>query len=149
MTLHHHPQSPLLDHCPEGLPAHAYYDAAWYAAEQKAVWARNWVYAGRTSDLAPSTMRRLTVAGVSVILCRDTTGAITAFHNTCRHRGAELCAEAEKPLGKLITCPYHKGDNLWVEIYALRELQYAKLMLRVVPTDRPFFAPAQIGRAHV
>ena len=39
MTLHHHPQSPLLDHCPEGLPAHAYYDAAWYAAEQKAVWA--------------------------------------------------------------------------------------------------------------
>ena len=39
--------------------------------------------------------------------------------------------------------PYHKGDNLWVEIYALRELQYAKLMLRVVPTDRPFFAPAR------
>ena len=107
MTLHHHPQSPLLDHCPEGLPAHGYYDAAWFAAEQKAVWARNWVYAGRTSDLAPGTMRRLTVAGVSVILCRDAAGALSAFHNTCRHRGAELCAEVEKPLGKLITCPYH------------------------------------------
>ena len=39
--------------------------------------------------------------------------------------------------------PYHKGDNLWVEIYALRELQYVKLMLRVVPVERPFFAPAR------
>ena len=38
---------------------------------------------------------------------------------------------------------YQKGDNLWAEIYALRELQYIKLMLRVVPTGRPFFAPAR------
>lgn len=35
------------------------------------------------------------------------------------------------------------GANLWAEIYALRELKYAKLMqpVRVVP--RPFFAPAR------
>ena len=33
------------------------------------------------------------------------------------------------------------GDNLWVEIYALRELQYVKLMLRVTVTERPFFYP--------
>lgn len=31
--------------------------------------------------------------------------------------------------------------DLWVEIYALRELQYAKLMLQVTLTPRPFFAP--------
>lgn len=31
--------------------------------------------------------------------------------------------------------------DLWVEIYALRELQYAKLMLPVTATPRPFFAP--------
>lgn len=31
--------------------------------------------------------------------------------------------------------------DLWVEIYALRELQYVKLMLPVAKTDRPFFAP--------
>jgi aminomethyltransferase len=39
--------------------------------------------------------------------------------------------------------PYHKGENLWVEIYAPRELQYVKLMQKVVPTDRPFFAPSR------
>ena len=36
---------------------------------------------------------------------------------------------------------YRKGDDLWVEIYALRELQYVKLMLPVTVVDRPFFNP--------
>lgn len=31
--------------------------------------------------------------------------------------------------------------DLWVEIYAMRELQYAKLMLPVSVTERPFFNP--------
>ena len=33
------------------------------------------------------------------------------------------------------------GENLWVEIYALRELHYAKLMLPVTVVGRPFFDP--------
>lgn len=33
------------------------------------------------------------------------------------------------------------GANLWVEIYALRELHYAKLMLPVSVVQRPFFNP--------
>ena len=36
---------------------------------------------------------------------------------------------------------YRKGDDLWVEIYALRELQYVKLMLQVTVVDRPLFNP--------
>jgi len=36
---------------------------------------------------------------------------------------------------------YRKGDDLWVEIYALRELHYVKLMLPVAVVDRPFFNP--------
>lgn len=36
-----------------------------------------------------------------------------------------------------------KSGNLWVEVYALRELQYIKLMLRATPTKRPFFSPAR------
>jgi aminomethyltransferase len=39
--------------------------------------------------------------------------------------------------------PYHslKRDNLWVEVYARRELQYVKLMLKADVVDRPFFNP--------
>ncbi len=40
--------------------------------------------------------------------------------------------------------PYDtRNTDLWVEIYALRELQYAKLMLRARVTPRPFFNPAR------
>ena len=105
MTLH--PQSPLMTRCAETLPRAAYLDAGWFAQEQRGIWAREWVYAGRLADLAPGTMRRVSVAGENLILCRDATGTVTAFHNTCRHRGAELCADAERAMGNLITCPYH------------------------------------------
>ncbi len=33
------------------------------------------------------------------------------------------------------------GGNLWAEIYALRELHYAKMMMRARVVDRPFFQP--------
>jgi aminomethyltransferase len=38
---------------------------------------------------------------------------------------------------------YAQGTNLWVEIYALKELQYVKLMVPVRVVDRPFFNPAR------
>jgi glycine betaine catabolism A len=101
-----HPSSPLLDHCPETLPREAYVGADWYAREMATLWSRQWVCAGRVGDLAPGTMRSVRVGSASVILVRLTDGGLRAFHNTCRHRGAELCA-AEKSAGKLVTCPYH------------------------------------------
>lgn len=104
-----HPASPLLAHCEPTLPAIAYYDDGWFAEEQKAIWSRHWIYAGRVNDLPPMTMRRIAVAGQNLILVRDRDGAITAFHNTCRHRGSELCTEGEKTLNsRLIACPYHQ-----------------------------------------
>lgn len=33
------------------------------------------------------------------------------------------------------------GGNLWAEIYALRELHYAKMIMRARVVDRPFFQP--------
>lgn len=106
MTEHRHPESPLLDHCPPTLQRNAYVTQSWFAQEQATLWSRNWVCLGRLTDLAPGTMRPVQVGPAPVILCRDASGAVTAFHNACRHRGAELCAH-EREMGKLITCPYH------------------------------------------
>ena len=39
-----HPRSPVMDHCPMTLPAHAYYDAGWYQQEMRTIWAKNWVW---------------------------------------------------------------------------------------------------------
>jgi Rieske 2Fe-2S family protein len=101
-----HPASPLLDHCPETLPRDAYVGADWYAREMATLWSRQWVCAGRVNDLAPGMMRSVQVGPASAILIRLADGTLRAWHNTCRHRGAELCA-GEKAAGKLVTCPYH------------------------------------------
>jgi Rieske 2Fe-2S family protein len=101
-----HPLSPRLTDCPPGLPRAAYVDAGWHERELRRIWRREWVSAGRLSDLPAGAMRPLSLAGVPVLLCRAPDGAVTAWHNSCRHRGAELCA-AERPMGRLVSCPYH------------------------------------------
>jgi len=102
-----HPLSPRLDHCPEGLPRDAYLSPDWFAREMAAVFGSQWVCAGRLADLTPGTMRRGKLGLADVVLCRAEDGAVAAFHNSCRHRGSELCREATEPLGKLIRCRYH------------------------------------------
>ena len=107
MDDHSHPLSPRLDHCPEGLPRAAYLDPGWYAREMETIFAREWVMVGRLSSFVPGTMRRALVGTAPVIVARQADGGVSAWHNTCPHRGSELCREAEEPLGKLIRCPYH------------------------------------------
>ena len=99
--------SPLLSHCPPTLPAAAYRDPARHEAEMRAIWRRDWVCLGRAADVAPGTMRRVDLPGAAILLLRDGEGLFTAFHNACRHRGAELCGAAPRPLGRIVTCPYH------------------------------------------
>ena len=108
MDDHTLPPSPLLDHCPDGLPSHAYFDPDWFAQEQAAIWGRHWVYAGRAADIETGRIKKVTVGTDSVIIVRNDKDQLAAFHNTCRHRGAELCQTDQAPFnGKVITCPYH------------------------------------------
>ena len=102
-----HPLSPRLDRCPPTLPREAYLDPGWFDREMRTIFARTWVMAGRLADIAPGTMRRAALGTAPAILCRDADGALSAFHNTCRHRGAELCRAEVEPLGRMIRCPYH------------------------------------------
>lgn len=108
MNQHHaQPRSPRLDHCPEGLPRAAYMDPAWYGREMETVFSSQWVLTGRAADFPPGRMRRVLVGEAPVIVVRDETGALAAWHNSCPHRGSELCRNAEEQVGKLIRCPYH------------------------------------------
>ena len=101
--------SPLLDHCPAALPARLYYDGDNFVQELRTIWSNNWIYVGRVNDIAPLTVRRVTIGGQNLIVVKDAEGQLACFHNTCRHRGAELCSAAETRLkAKLISCPYHQ-----------------------------------------
>lgn len=102
-----HALSPRLAQCPEGLPRAAYLDPAWYTREMATIFSRSWIMAGRIEAFPPGRMRRAAVGEAQVLVARSEDGTISAFHNSCPHRGSELCRAEEEPLGKLIRCPYH------------------------------------------
>ena len=94
----------------QGLPSHYYFDPTHHERELKAIWYRHWIYLCRASALAePRQYRTFEVGSQQVLLLRDESGQLQAFFNTCRHRGAQLCAaESGRVPGNRLVCPYHR-----------------------------------------
>ncbi|MEE4235280.1 MAG: aromatic ring-hydroxylating dioxygenase subunit alpha [Anderseniella sp.] len=92
------------------LPARWYYDDEHYRQELTRLWYRNWVYVCRSSALTePMSFRTLRIGDQSVIVVRDGESNLQAYHNTCPHRGSQLCEATSGRLGsKLLVCPYHQ-----------------------------------------
>ena len=91
------------------LPAEAYVDAAWHQRDLERIWYRNWIMVCREAEIAqPLAYRVMRIGTQEILVLRDDKGDLRAFHNTCRHRGSQLCRESEGRLkARLITCPYH------------------------------------------
>lgn len=111
------------------LPSAAYWSADAYLQDLEAIWYRSWLLVCRETDLAdPLAFRTLRVGSQDILVLRDETGSLRAFHNTCRHRGSQLCQESEGRLkARLVTCPYHawsyslRGDLVRVPSKSLPE----------------------------
>jgi Rieske 2Fe-2S family protein len=89
------------------LPVEAYTSPAWFAREQAELFARSWVFAGMTDDWrAPGDVVPVRAGDRSLIVLRDRDGALRAFHNACRHRGARL-VEGPGNVGRALRCFYH------------------------------------------
>lgn len=105
-------------------PGHAmqrpfYTDPAIYDADLETIWYREWLYALPAVMLDKTgAYQRIKVGVYDVIVIRDAKGKISAFHNTCRHRGSIICSATKGRVAKL-TCPYHQwtydldGKLLW------------------------------------
>jgi glycine betaine catabolism A len=93
----------------EGLAAETYFDPRHYDRELRRIWYRNWVYVGRSSDVARArAFQTFELGDQKIFLVRDDQGVLQGFYNTCRHRGAALCREPAGILrGPAIVCPYH------------------------------------------
>jgi Rieske 2Fe-2S family protein len=84
-----------------------YTSTAVYDQETDRIFLKRWLYAGRLSRLsAAGSYFLFELDGESVIILFDDT-EVRAFHNTCRHRGTQLCSVAEGQLSKSIQCCYH------------------------------------------
>jgi phenylpropionate dioxygenase-like ring-hydroxylating dioxygenase large terminal subunit len=75
--------------------------------ERRRIFDRTWIYAGHESEVKnPGDFRTRTLCSRPVIFCRDSAQRVRVFLNTCRHRGAMVCREAEGN-AKNYTCFYH------------------------------------------
>ena len=90
------------------LPQAFYRDEDLYEFDVSAVLGRSWMMIGFEAEL-PETGSYLavTVGRSPVMVVRGRDGVIRGFHNTCRHRGSQICADGHGRSIKLM-CPYHK-----------------------------------------
>ncbi len=88
------------------MPAWWYDDAQHDRAERASIFRRTWQVAGLSREVArPGSYLAADLAGMPVLVTRDTDGELRAFANVCPHRGMLLasgCGDA-----KLIQCPNH------------------------------------------
>jgi Rieske 2Fe-2S family protein len=90
------------------LPQSLYNDDEVFIFDQKALFHRNWILIGFEIEFAAAgSYQSLKIGGAPIIIIRGKDGVLRGFHNTCRHRGAELCAEGSGKAARLV-CPYHQ-----------------------------------------
>jgi Rieske 2Fe-2S family protein len=90
------------------LPQAFYTDADVYEFDVAAVFSRSWLMIGFEAELPETgSYLALSVGKNPVFVVRGRDGVIRGFHNTCRHRGAQICADGHGRQPRLV-CPYHK-----------------------------------------
>jgi glycine betaine catabolism A len=116
----------LLRHRAPGAPlARDFYtDDAIFALDMELIFYREWLFVGHTCEL-PGTGSYVTlqVGAYPLVLVRGPDGAIRAFINSCRHRGARVCPEPHGTARKLV-CPYHQWTyGLDGKLFAARKME--------------------------
>ena len=90
------------------LPQPFYTDPDIYAFDVSTIFTRSWLMLGFETELPQvGSYLALTVGPNPVFLVRNRDGKILGFHNTCRHRGAQILADGIGRVPKVV-CPYHK-----------------------------------------
>ena len=90
-----------------GLPAKSYIDENFWKKECETVLSNDWLFVGFAHELKNSgDVIPLFIANKPILLVRNNSNEIKAFHNVCSHRCLKLVDE-KKNVGKIIRCPYH------------------------------------------
>lgn len=90
-----------------GLERFYYNDPQIYELDMERIFRRHWHCVGHLSEIPNvGDFIRIDFEKEAVVLARDHDGAVKAFLNVCRHRGAEVCTE-KRGNTKGFVCPYH------------------------------------------
>ena len=102
-------QSLVRSHRPGGPLASAFYTSPEiFDADMERIWRRHWLYVAHGCMIPkPGDWATWRIGSDSVIVARGEDGKVRAFHNTCRHRGSQICREEQGAWPRFV-CPYHR-----------------------------------------
>ncbi len=90
------------------LPQAFYVDPEIYEFDLEAIFYRSWLMVGFEAELGrPGAYLATSIGPSPIIVLRDRQGDIVGFHNSCRHRGAQICKTGTGRVTRLV-CPYHQ-----------------------------------------
>jgi glycine betaine catabolism A len=151
----------LLDRSELGhsLPRSLYRDQDVYEFDVEQVLPRAWLMIGFEVELPETgSYLSLTIGANPILVVRGRDGVIRGFHNSCRHRGSQVCADGRGRSSRII-CPYHKwtydldgrlmgaarmGSDFHPEKYGLSPISVRLLagcIYVALTTDAPDFTP--------
>ena len=90
-----------------GLPAKTYTDHEFWKKECNTVLSNGWLFVGFVHELLKAgDVIPVFIANKPILIVKNSSNEINAFHNVCSHRCLKLVDE-KKNVGKAIRCPYH------------------------------------------
>jgi glycine betaine catabolism A len=90
------------------LPQAFYRDRDIFEIDLDAIFYRNWLMIGFEVEIPNSgDVMAETIGRSPILIVRQKDGSIKGFHNSCRHRGAQICPDGYGHAARL-TCPYHQ-----------------------------------------
>lgn len=87
-----------------------YISERYFAGERERIFRKSWLLFCHGADIPNSgdyLVKNIEVFGASIIVVRDSSGALRAFHNVCRHRGNKLVYEEGRGSSKAFVCGMH------------------------------------------
>jgi phenylpropionate dioxygenase-like ring-hydroxylating dioxygenase large terminal subunit len=89
------------------IPIGRYTSDEFYELEQRHLWSKVWVMAGRAEDVAePGDYMTFDDLGLPILLVRGEDRVLRAFYNTCQHRGAPVVRD-QRGHARNLRCQYH------------------------------------------
>lgn len=89
------------------LPSNWYTSPEMFELERRAIFSRKWLILTHSSRVKNAgDFLRYQIAGFDIVLSRDRSDNVTAFHNVCRHRAYPVI-EQEEGTVKIFACRYH------------------------------------------
>jgi phenylpropionate dioxygenase-like ring-hydroxylating dioxygenase large terminal subunit len=87
-----------------------YRSQAHFDMEREKVFRRSWLIMGRVEDVPNAgdyIVKEVEICHASILITRQGSGAVKAFHNVCSHRGNQVVWDTKGSRKTMFRCPYH------------------------------------------